>query len=147
MTIPRSTSLARLYRALAFMDLWHAIGVCEARCPHCQGPLHAAHYRRKPWGLPPPEDGLQELSAFLTMRWSWCCGRRGCRRRMTPESWRFCGRRFYVGPVVVLLSGLDTGAEVADVEAVAAQADPPTRRTRRRWLGCSPVNNSTPAGC
>jgi len=134
MTISRHTSLVRLYRSLAFLDLWHAIRVREARCPHCQGPLHAAHYWRQPWGLLPSEDGRQELSAFLRMRWSWCCGRRGCRRRVTPESWRFCGRRFYVGLVVVLLSGLDTGAEVAEAEAVVAQVDGPTRKTRLRWL-------------
>jgi hypothetical protein len=39
-------------------------------------------------------------------RFSLCCGREGCRRRATPPSVRFLGRRVYVGAVVIVASVL-----------------------------------------
>lgn len=118
--------LARVLQVLARRDEAHAQAVRAARCPHCGGPLHAAHYLRKAWGAgpvagPPPEAALRK-------RWSWCCGRRGCRRRVTPESWRFHGRRFYVAPVVLVLAAQATGAAVA-----TTGWERPDRRTVGRW--------------
>lgn len=67
----------------------------------CGGPLHQAHYGRKPRGGPPPgADGPPQ-------RLSYCCGRLGCRRRRTPPSVRFLGRRVYLGVVVVLVMALE----------------------------------------
>lgn len=120
--------LARVLVALAAWDRLHAEEVRRGGCPHCQGPLHAGHYQRKPWGWP-RADPRQPLAPQATLRWSWCCGRRGCRKRLTPQSWRFHGRRFYVAPLVVALTAIATGlqAECPDWE----QPSPPTRR---RWL-------------
>ncbi len=63
-------------------------------CPLCGGPLHVANYPRKPRGLP---DGLAD--AFCS-RFSACCGH--CRKRCTPWSVRFLGRRVYAGAIVLL---------------------------------------------
>jgi hypothetical protein len=69
-----------------------------AGCPLCGGPLHQAHYQRKPrgWSFGPDED--------LDRRFSFCCYL--CRRRLTPSSFRFLGRKVYVGGVLVLVSAL-----------------------------------------
>ncbi len=68
-------------------------------CPHCGGPLHVSNYPRKPRGIP---DGLP---GCWDLRLSFCCGREGCRRRRTPPSVRFHGRRVFAA-VVFLLVGL-----------------------------------------
>jgi hypothetical protein len=71
-------------------------------CP-CGGRLHKADYPRKPRGAP------AELGPAYDWRLSFCCDRDGCRRRATPASLRFLGRRVYLGAVVVLGSLLAHG--------------------------------------
>lgn len=71
--------------------------------PFCGGPLHSAHYPRKPRGGPP------ELDEAFEERFSLCCGREGCRRRVLPPSVRFWGRRVYWAPVVILVTALRQG--------------------------------------
>lgn len=65
-------------------------------CPHCGKRLDRADYPRKPRGLP------QAWEAWFSTRGSLCCSRDGCRRRLTPPSVRFLGRRVYVAAVVML---------------------------------------------
>jgi len=65
-------------------------------------------------------------------RFSLCCGREGCRKRSTPPSVRFLGRRVYLGAVVIVAS-LVAHALGAARAIRAATAIPP--RTTRRWLG------------
>lgn len=80
----------------------------EARargCPHCGAPLHAAHYPRKPRG------GPAELPAGYDLRLSLCCSRDGCRRRTTPPSVRFFGRRVYLAAMLVLVSAMQRGRD------------------------------------
>lgn len=43
-------------------------------------------------------------------RFSYSCAARGCRKRQTPPSVRFLGRRVYLGAVVVLATALQQGA-------------------------------------
>ena len=69
----------------------------------CGGALHAAHYPRKALGYVPHAEQEEEL------RFSFCCDQEGCRRRVTPPSVRFLGRRVYWGLVVVLLSVAASG--------------------------------------
>jgi len=64
----------------------------------CGGRLHRAAYPRKPRG------GPTDLGPAYDRRHSFCCDREGCRRRATPASLRFLGRRVYLGVVVVLVS-------------------------------------------
>jgi hypothetical protein len=75
--------------------------------PYCGGPLHFSNYQRKPRGGPP------ELQEVFEIRFSLCCGREGCRRRTTPPSVRFWGRRVYWAPVVVLVTALRQGKNPA----------------------------------
>src|SRR4051812_29709556 len=69
-------------------------------CGDCGAALHSATYPRKPRGGP---VGLHET------RFSFCCARDGCRRRHTPPSVRFLGRRVYLGAIVVLATAMQQG--------------------------------------
>jgi hypothetical protein len=71
-------------------------------CP-CGGRLHRADYPRKPRG------GPADLGPAYDWRHSFCCDQDGCRRRATPASLRFLGRRVYLSVVVVLVSVLAHG--------------------------------------
>ena len=76
----------------------------EARAQGCDcgGMLHSAVYPRKPRA--PAGVELEPQS-----RLSFCCAREGCRRRTTPASVRFLGRRVYLGAVVVLATAMQQG--------------------------------------
>lgn len=120
--------LTRVLLVLARLDEKHAQRVRAAGCPMCGGPLHAGHYVRAAWGWPRAVP-REAPDVRLRIRWSLCCGRRGCRKRVTPESWRFHGRRFYVAPMVLALAAQATGVAVE-----TSGWDGPCRRTVRRWL-------------
>lgn len=94
-------------------------------CPHCGGRLDRADYARKPRG-----GGLAPGAEAWTKRLSLCCAREGCRRRATPPSVRFLGRRVYAEVVVILASvmALVTGRASALREAAGVPV-----RTIRRW--------------
>lgn len=92
---------ARLIPALLKIDEELAAETRKEGCA-CGGVLHAANYARKPRGGP-SVDGAQDL------RLSYCCDREGCRRRHTPPSVRFLGRRVYLGAVVVLVTAMFHG--------------------------------------
>jgi len=77
-----------------------AAEVRTAGCPHCGGALYTANYPRRPRGLSCAVDGE------LAVRLSLCCGREGCRRRVTPPSVRFFGRRVYAAVAFLLVSTL-----------------------------------------
>jgi len=97
-------------------------------CPLCGGPLHVANYERKPRGIP---KGVAEQFAI---RCSTCCGH--CRKRLTPWSVRFLGRRVYAGAIVLLatMTALVSGAARRTLDRWSAwwtQELPATRF----WLG------------
>ena len=71
-------------------------------CCHCGSVLHSANYPRKPRGCPPAAH------PDCNTRLSLCCA--GCRKRMTPDSVRFLGRRVWLAIVLVLRSSRATGA-------------------------------------
>jgi hypothetical protein len=112
------------FEELEALDRAIARRVAASRCPACGGPLHAGNYPRKPRGGLVAPGG----EAFL-VRFSFCCGREGCRKRATPPSLRFLGRRVYLGVVVIVASLV---AQV--LEAVSAKVTGVPRRTARRWL-------------
>jgi hypothetical protein len=93
-------------------------------CLHCSGKLHSAQYKRKPRG------GLKKNEELY--RASYCCDQDGCRKRHTPPSVRFLGRRVYWGFVVVLVSAMRYGLTPARVE-VLCQSLGIDRRTLQRW--------------
>jgi len=91
------------------------------------GRLHQARYPRKPRGSP-AELG-EEAYAW---RHSFCCAREGCRRRKTPVSVRFLGRRVYVGVVVLLATACESGLSRRRVAALRERLGV-SERTLRRW--------------
>jgi len=94
-------------------------------CSFCGGTLHSACYPRKPRG------GSMELeTAVTTTRQSFCCDR--CRRRTTPESVRFLGRRVYPGFIMVLLSGMQSGVTNNLIDELRLHLGV-ARRTLQRW--------------
>jgi hypothetical protein len=117
---------ARLYALLHRLDLDLAQTARAAGCPHCGDVLHSARYPRKPRG------GPAELGPESAFRLSFCCARQGCRRRRTPPSVRFLGRRVYFGAVVVLVSALRDGLTARRVRELRAQLGVDVR-TLRRW--------------
>ena len=92
----------------------------------CGGQLHRANYPRKPRG------GPETLPPTYNSRLSFCCDREGCRRRATPPSVRFLGRKVYVGALVVLISAMRHGPSPCRVRELSTLfgAD---RRTIARW--------------
>ena len=69
----------------------------------CGGRLHCANYPRSPQG------SSVRLSEFQCLRLSFCCDRERCRKRMTPPSVRFLGRRLYLGAIVILVGAMRQG--------------------------------------
>jgi hypothetical protein len=70
--------------------------------------------------------------ASWNCRRSFCCAVEGCRRRSTPPSVRFLGRKVYVGAVVVLATALQHGPSKKSVTALPTLLGI-TRRTLVRW--------------
>ena len=100
---------ARFYLHLARIDADVADRVREAGCPHpdCGGVLHVARFTRKPRFA--AGFSWRALGEEYDKRWSFCCAVDGCRRRVTPTSVRFMGRRWYLGVVVLLANALAHG--------------------------------------
>lgn len=118
---------AEFLAGLAAFDAAAAQRVKAAGCLECGNVLDRAYFGRKPRGE------LGEAEGEYLRRESFCCRRDGCRRRATPPSLRFLGRKVYIGVLVVL-------ASVAGLEGVlvgrgrsARVLDVPVR-TVRRWL-------------
>ncbi|MGQ0548130.1 MAG: hypothetical protein ACT4PY_00455 [Armatimonadota bacterium] len=108
---------ATLFEALLAIDHDLAAAAQTGGCLICGGRLDHADYPRKPRG------GPATLGSDYDRRTSFCCA--DCRKRLTPMSVRFLGRRVYLG-VVVLLAG------------VLRQGPTPWRVTRlREQLGVS----------
>jgi hypothetical protein len=102
---------ASFLRLLLELDARFAEETRSVPCQHCGGPLHLASYPRKPRGFPLGNDpGWKQRASF-------CCGH--CRRRATPFSVRFLGRKVYVGLVVVLASALRQGPSPRTVEKLS----------------------------
>ena len=92
----------------------------------CGGRLHCANYPRKPRG------GGGDLPEQYGCRLSFCCDRDGCRKRTTPPSVRFLGRKVYLGAVVILVAAMRQGPSPRRVRELSRLfgAD---RRTIARW--------------
>ena len=113
-----------LHQLLEKVDADLAREACQKGCLYCQGKLHRADYDRKPRGGPQWER-----------RYSYCCAEEDCRRRRTPESVRFLGRRVYAGLVVVLISVMMHGLKPGRVHRIrkALQIDSRTLKRWRQW--------------
>jgi hypothetical protein len=115
----------RFFELLGRIDEDEAERTREQGCP-CGGVLHSATYPRKPRGGPPG------LAPEWCRRASFCCARDGCRRRSTPPSVRFLGRKVFFGLVVVLVPILREGLTPARFCRLQEQLGV-SRRTVLRW--------------
>lgn len=111
----------KLPQLLEKIDTEMAEEVRGKGCRFCGSTLHRGDYPRKPRGVAVGEKRL-----------SWCCSGRDCRRRHTPPSVRFLGRRVYAGFVVVLLSAMRHGLNAERIERIR-QVLGVDARTLERW--------------
>lgn len=123
---------ARLYALLLQFDRDLAERAGREPCAACDGVLHGGDFPRKPRGV---SEAL--LGEGYNERFSFCCSIEGCRKRMTPASVRFLGRRVYLGVIVVLVAAMRQGASRArlatlrEMFGVSAQT---VLRWRAWWL-------------
>lgn len=126
---------ARVWELLLVADRDLAARARAAGCA-CGGRLHSARYPRKPRGGVPAA-----LRAEYRWRESLCCAREGCRRRTTPPSVRFLGRRVYAAAVVVLASAMTGGVTAKRAARMRALVGVDVRtlgRWRAWWLRTFP---------
>ncbi|HTV51885.1 MAG TPA: hypothetical protein VME21_11895 [Steroidobacteraceae bacterium] len=92
------------YRLLLRFD--EDLAACERPqgCWLCGKKLEVSDFPRKPRGL------ALNLGDRFAERLSFCCADRSCRKRRTPPSLRFLGRKVYLGATVVLISAMRCGA-------------------------------------
>lgn len=110
-----------LFKLLEKMDSDMA-NAAEAEGCDCGEPkLHHGDYPRKPRGGPGWDT-----------RYSFCCAKGDCRKRKTPPSVRFLGRKVYVGVVIVLVSAMMHGLKPKRVEQLR-EALGIRARTVERW--------------
>lgn len=96
----------------------------------CGGPLHQAHYPRKARG-----SAALEADEAWQRRFSFCCGRDGCRGRVTPQSVRFAGRRVYAA-LAVAWACVGVGKRLTAAQRGLLQGTlGVSGRTVGRWMG------------
>jgi hypothetical protein len=117
---------ASFWAFLFSVDQDLAEAIRKAGC-QCGGRRHCANYPRKPRG------GGENLPESYGCRLSFCCDRDGCRKRATPPSVRFLGRKVYLSAVVILVAAMRQGPSARRVRELSELfgAD---RRTIGRWL-------------
>jgi hypothetical protein len=113
----------RVWEHLLRIDQDLAEAARREGCLRCGGRLDGARYPRKPRGCP------IELDARYESRLSLCCD--ACRKRTTPPSVLFLGRRVYYGAAIVL--SLMAKALTPERLAKLKQFLGVDRRTVRRW--------------
>lgn len=118
---------ARFHQLLLEFDADLAAAARAGKCVLCRSVMHCANYRRKLRG---PLARL--LSDEQCVRFSVCCSRRRCRKRKTPPSLRFLGRKAYLAAMVVLIAAMQHGATAVRVQRLSAMFGV-SRRTVARW--------------
>lgn len=116
---------ARLYELLVRFDADIAADA-RARGCLCGGVLHCAFFGRKPRGA------TVALPEGYDRRASFCCGRRDCRKRTTPPSLRFLGRKVYLGGVVVVVTAMRHG-RIGELSRLTGASRATIARWRRWW--------------
>jgi hypothetical protein len=120
-------SEASFYRQLQRIDADLAAEARQRGCPYCGGRLDVSDYPRKPRGV-----SRRLLGESYERRHSFCCAEADCRRRTTPASVRFLGRRVYLAVVVVLVSALANGVSLQRGRRLGERLGV-SRRTLFRW--------------
>jgi hypothetical protein len=117
---------AKFHEQLLVFDRDLSASARAAGCHLCGGALHSAPFERKPRG------GPAGLGQDYAQRFSFCCSTDGCRKRTTPPSLRFLGRKVYLATVVTLISAMLHGTTPARLTrlSIVPGID---RRTLARW--------------
>jgi len=115
---------ATLFEALLEIDRELADAAQAGGCLICGSRLDHADYPRKPRG------GPANLGSEYDRRTSFCCA--DCRKRLTPMSVRFLGRKVYLGVVVLLACVLRQGPTPWRVARLRKELGVSTD-TLRRW--------------
>lgn len=120
---------ARFHLLLTQIDHELAEAAAKKGCPHCGGQLDQANYPRSPFGL------LATFRCHYESRLSFCCAE--CRKRLTPPSVRFFGRRWFVAPVFLLICLLRSGINERRLNQVwhhfGIRVSESTWKRWRRW--------------
>jgi hypothetical protein len=116
----------KFYLVLERIDADLASTARVAGCLVCNGVLHSARYPRKPRG------GPSDLGGGYDWRASLCCAKDRCRKRTTPKSVRFLGRKVYLGAVVVVATVLRHGVTKVRMERLRALFGV-SAKTVKRW--------------
>jgi hypothetical protein len=116
----------RFYELLLGFDRQIAEAARADRCRTCGAALHWGSWERKPRG------GPAGLGAEHRRRFSLCCAAEGCRKRETPGSLRFLGRKVFFGAMVVLISAMQSGLNPARMRRLKELVGV-SRRTVLRW--------------
>ena len=83
-------------------------------CARCKGPRDTSNYYRK----------IRGMGEGNEIRFSLCCRREGCRKRLTPQSLRFFGRKIYSRWVILM--AIDFAQELGLPKKIL-------RQTLARW--------------
>ena len=125
-TIEQILRDTRFYELLLGFDRQIADAAHANRCPKCGATLHWGSWERKPRG------GPVGLGPRHRLRFSLCCAADGCRKRETPGSLRFLGRKVYFGAMVVLISAMQSGLNPVRMKRLKELVGV-SRRTVLRW--------------
>lgn len=118
---------ARLYRLLLKFDEDLAAAVQRNRCQVCGGRLDEGRYPRKP-----RVPKTVTLPDEYDQRFSYSCAVRTCRKRHTPASTRFLGRRIYLGVIMVLATAMQQGPAPWRLRRLREELGV-SRQTLERW--------------
>ncbi len=95
-------------------------------CVYCRGKLHQANYSRSPAGMP------SKFRDQYSRRLSFCCAT--CRKRTTPPSVRFFGRRWYPALIYIFISIMISGISKRRIALIEKHFGIVVREsTWRRW--------------
>ena len=113
------------------VDKEKAEETCAGGCqvPDCNGVLHRSDYERKPRGFGAKNETVKRVS--------YCCNQEDCRKRHTPPSLRFFGRKFYDGIIIVLLTAMTHGVNArraAELRRKLGIEKKTLNRWRKWWL-------------
>jgi hypothetical protein len=129
---------ARFFYFLLLIDQDIAEIYQARRCPFCGGILDVGHFSRKPRGQP---DGVKD---DFKKRFSFCCRKDGCRKRVTPPSVRYLDRKIYLKILTVLVVTMKDGASNKNIKQLKStlKIDWHTlKRWRDWWTSVFPKTN------
>lgn len=127
---------AAFYRLLLRFDEDLAAAERTEGCRICGSRLDVSDFRRKPRGL------TLELGERFAQRLSFCCADRRCRKRRTPASLRFLGRKVYLAAMVVLISAMRCGPtpkRMRQLHELVGVSRHTVARWRRWWSEALPA--------